>query len=125
MMGIYNKLDLSSLESIRNFVNEYKKSNLPPLKGLVCNAGIITKENQLTKEGYERTFGVNHLGHFLLVNLLLDELVQPAKIIVVSSNTHNPDVREGRARALYARIQVAVDQLIRLTRALTSRSFSW
>lgn len=90
------KLDLSSLESVRHFVNEYKESNLLPLTGLVCNAGIMIKDDQFTKEGYELTFGVNHLGHFLLVDLLLDELVQPAKIIVVSSNLHNPDVREGR-----------------------------
>ena len=90
------RIDLSSLESVRNFVNEYKKSNLPPLKGLICNAGIMIKDNQLTQEGYELTFGVNHLGHFLLVNLLIDELVQPSRIIVVSSNLHNPDVREGR-----------------------------
>ncbi|MBY9007000.1 MAG: SDR family NAD(P)-dependent oxidoreductase [Candidatus Lokiarchaeota archaeon] len=89
-------LDLSSLVSVRNFVDEYKKCNLPPLKGLVCNAGIIVKDNQVTEEGYERTFGVNHLGHFLLVDLLVDELVQPARIVVVSSNTHNPNVREGR-----------------------------
>jgi NAD(P)-dependent dehydrogenase (short-subunit alcohol dehydrogenase family) len=89
-------LDLSSLVSVKNFVNEFKKANLPPLKGLVCNAGIMTKDDQVTKEGYERTFGVNHLGHFLLVDLLIDKLEQPARIVIVSSNLHNSGVREGR-----------------------------
>ena len=97
------QLDLSSLESVRNFVNEYQMKRYPPLKGLICNAGLLVPEGtQFTKEGFELTFGVNHLGHFLLTNLLLNQFVEPGRIIVVSSNTHNPGVREGQmARATY------------------------
>jgi len=65
--------------------------------------GVLIREGtQYTKEGFELTFGVNHLGHFLLSNLLLNQFVEPGRIIVVSSNTHNPGVREGTfARAVY------------------------
>ena len=97
------QLDLSSLESVRNFVSEYQMKRYPSLKGLICNAGLLVPEGtQYTKEGFELTFGVNHLGHFLLTNLLLNQFIEPGRIIVVSSNTHNPEVREGRmARATY------------------------
>lgn len=91
------QLDLSSLESVRNFVNEYQMMSNPALKGLICNAGLVVREGtQYTKDGFELTFGVNHLGHFLLTNLLLDQFAEPGRIIVISSNTHNPEVREGR-----------------------------
>jgi len=90
------QLDLASLESVRNFVNEYQRVSYPSLKGLICNAGLLVPEGtQYTEEGYELTFGVNHLGHFLLTNILLNHFVEPGRIIVVSSNTHNPGVREG------------------------------
>lgn len=49
-----------------------------------------------TEDGFETTFGGNHLGHFLLVNLLLQHLVPPARIVVVSSGTHDPDTLDGR-----------------------------
>ena len=91
------RLDLSSLESVRNFVNEYQMKSYPPLKGLICNAGLLVSEEiQYTNDGFELTFGVNHLGHFLLTNLLLNQFVEPGRIIVVSSNTHNPGIREGQ-----------------------------
>lgn len=91
------QMDLSSLESVRYFVDEYQTKNYPSLMGLICNAGILAQsEIQYTKEGYELTFGVNHLGHFLLTNLLLSHIAEPGRIIVVSSNTHNPAFREGQ-----------------------------
>jgi light-dependent protochlorophyllide reductase len=91
------QVDLSSLESVRSFVNEYQKNSYPYLKGLICNAGIrIPEGTQYTKEGYELTFGVNHLGHFLLTNLLLDQFVEPGRIIVVSSYVHNSGVPQGK-----------------------------
>ncbi|MEH0154480.1 SDR family NAD(P)-dependent oxidoreductase [Limibacter armeniacum] len=98
------KLDLASLASVRNFVAEFQSKHLPPLQGLVCNAGITSGESiEYTKDGFELTFGVNHLGHFLLTNLLLPHFAEPARVVVVSSNTHNPDIREGKlvGQAMY------------------------
>jgi NAD(P)-dependent dehydrogenase (short-subunit alcohol dehydrogenase family) len=46
-----------------------------------------------TKENIEATFGVNHLAHFLLVNLLLSELKGPARIVFVGSGTHDPKAK--------------------------------
>src|SRR5579864_9554234 len=57
-------LDLSSLESVRAFVALFQKAGLPPLAGTICNAGLQNiGEPAKTREGYEATFGVNHLGH--------------------------------------------------------------
>ena len=91
------ELDLASLDSVRNFVEEYQRKSLPELHALVCNAGLTNgDELNYTKDGFELTFGVNHLGHFLLTNLLRPIFSEPARIIVVSSNTHNPDTRDGK-----------------------------
>jgi light-dependent protochlorophyllide reductase len=85
-------LDLGSLASVRSFVAEFAECKLPPLKAIICNAGLqIVNGLKYTADGYETTFAVNHLGHFLLVNLLLRHLAPPARIVVVSSGTHNPD----------------------------------
>lgn len=90
-------LDLASLDSIRQFVRQFSTQQLPPLRAMVCNAGVqIMNGTQYTADGFEMTFGVNHLGHFLLVNLLLSQLVAPARIVIVSSGTHDPETLDGR-----------------------------
>lgn len=48
-----------------------------------------------TDDGVEMTFGVNHLGHFALVTGILDWLARPARIVVVSSGTHDPSKHTG------------------------------
>lgn len=89
-------LDLASLRSVHDFVEEFTAQNRPPLQALVCNAGIqVVSGTTFTEDGFETTFGVNHLGHFLLVNLLLKTLVPPARIVVVSSDTHDPAQKTG------------------------------
>ncbi len=57
---------------------------------LVNNAGLISPRFQLSKDGYELTFAVNHLAPFLLTNLLLDRLrgSAPARIVTVASQAH-------------------------------------
>lgn len=66
------QLDLASMKSIRAFAEEYNNNKeLPPLCALICNAGLQVITPAQTVEGIEMTFGVNHLGHFLLTNLLL------------------------------------------------------
>ena len=88
-------LDLASLDSIRSFVREFEQCNLPPLGAVVCNAGVQFIQRQTyTEDGFDTTFGVNHLGHFLLVNLLL-KLVPPARIVFVSSDTHDSSKTTG------------------------------
>jgi light-dependent protochlorophyllide reductase len=89
-------LDLSSLASVRTFAQEYAARNLPPLRGVVLNAGCqFVNGITYTQDGFEATFGINHLGHFLLTNLLLPYISAPARIIFVSSGTHNPDQWSG------------------------------
>lgn len=83
-------LDLASLASVRQFAKDFSARKLP-LSALVCNAGLqVVSGTTFTKDGFETTFGVNHLGHFLLANLLLKDLASPARIIFVSSDTHDP-----------------------------------
>jgi light-dependent protochlorophyllide reductase len=95
-------LDLASLKSVRNFAEEFAAQDLPPLRALVCNAGIqVVSGTTFTADGFETTFGVNHLGHFLLVNLLIKNIVAPARIIVVSSDTHDPAQKTGMPKPDY------------------------
>jgi protochlorophyllide reductase len=86
-------LDLASLDSVRQFVENFKRSGRP-LDVLVCNAAVYlptAKEPTFTAEGFELSVGTNHLGHFLLARLMLDELKQsdfPSKrLIIVGSIT--------------------------------------
>jgi light-dependent protochlorophyllide reductase len=90
-------LDLGSLESVRRFAREIEAMNLP-LRALVCNAGLqVTKGVRLSPDGFEITFAVNHLGHFLLTHLLLERLRAnaPARIVVVASGVHDPKMKTG------------------------------
>lgn len=89
------ELDLASLDSVREFTDavhdRLDTETLPPLKALVCNAGVQqTSGTAYTDDGFELTFGVNHLGHFLLANLLIDEMTSSGRVIFVSSGTHDP-----------------------------------
>jgi NAD(P)-dependent dehydrogenase (short-subunit alcohol dehydrogenase family) len=81
--------DLADLASVREFVQTFK-SRYNRLDDLVNNAGIYVETRQQTKDGFEYQIGVNHLGPFLLTNLLLDLLKasSPARIVVVSSGAH-------------------------------------
>jgi NAD(P)-dependent dehydrogenase (short-subunit alcohol dehydrogenase family) len=89
-------LDLKALSAVRAFVEVFHRANLPPLAGIVCNAGvqIITAPTQ-TVDGFETTFGVNHLAHYLLVRLPLDDMGTGGNIVFVSSNTHDPQQQAG------------------------------
>lgn len=86
-MNVFNRsLDLSSLQSVREFAENFLKEETR-LDILINNAGIMATPRKLTPDGYEQQFAVNHLGHFLLTNLLLDLLKAsaPSRIVIVSS----------------------------------------
>ncbi|XP_057994502.1 short-chain dehydrogenase TIC 32 B, chloroplastic isoform X2 [Hevea brasiliensis] len=87
-------IDLSSLNSVRNFVAEFESLNLP-LNLLINNAGKFADEHAISEDGIEMTFATNYLGHFLLTKLLLRKMIETAKesgiqgrIVNVSSTIH-------------------------------------
>ncbi|KAE9607632.1 hypothetical protein Lal_00026811 [Lupinus albus] len=87
-------LDLSSLNSVRNFVNLFHSFDLP-LNLLINNAGKFAHEHAISEDGIEMTFATNYLGHFLLTKLLLERMIETAKktgiqgrILNVTSGIH-------------------------------------
>ena len=117
------ELDLASLESVRKFAEAFL-AKYDKLHGLVNNAGIMAVPEGKTVDGFETQFGVNHLGHFLLTELLLDTLKAsaPARIVNVSSAAHagmmgataeinfddlNYETREYNATAAYNQSKLA------------------
>lgn len=85
--------DFASQRSIRNLADSYRRAH-PRLEILVNNAGSVSPSREVTEDGIERTFAVNHLGYFLLTNLLLDLLEKsaPSRVVNVASISH----RRGR-----------------------------
>jgi NAD(P)-dependent dehydrogenase (short-subunit alcohol dehydrogenase family) len=81
--------DLSSQASIRTAA-AHLRGRYPQIHVLVNNAGVIPPRREVTVDGLEMQFAVNHLGYFLLTNLLLPQLqaAEPARIICVSSGAH-------------------------------------
>ncbi len=93
-------IDLASLESVRKFVTEFRARG-NSLDALVCNAAIympLLKEPLRSPEGYELTVATNHLGHFLLCNLMLEDLKQSSdpRLVILGTVTHNPDELGGK-----------------------------
>ncbi|XP_055609935.1 retinol dehydrogenase 12-like isoform X2 [Uranotaenia lowii] len=87
-MLIPMELDLASFDSIRKFAAEIK-AQYPTFDCLINNAGLAVQTPQYTKENYEVHCGVNHLGHFLLVDLLKENIKNnSARIVIVSSKMH-------------------------------------
>lgn len=81
-------MDLSSFDSIKHFANIIK-TTYPNFDCLINNAGLALDKLQSTKENYEMHFGVNHLGHFLLVDLLKENIeTNKSRIVVVASMVH-------------------------------------
>lgn len=79
--------DLGDYASIRSFAARIKAA-YPRIDILVNNAGFISLDRQETKEGLERQFGINHIGHFLLTTELLDRMGEGSRIVVVASGAH-------------------------------------
>ncbi|XP_050219818.1 short-chain dehydrogenase TIC 32 B, chloroplastic [Mercurialis annua] len=88
------KLDLASIKSVREFAHNFIALDLN-LNILINNAGIMFCPYQLTEDGFEMQLSTNHIGHFLLTNLLLDKMKETArssgiegKIVNLSSIAH-------------------------------------
>ncbi len=81
--------DLGSLDAVRGLAGQIRKAT-PSLKALVNNAGVYMNEYRKSADGFEMTFAVNHLSHFLLTDLVLDSLRSgaPSRIVTVSSVAH-------------------------------------
>src|SRR5512140_3630369 len=110
--------DLSSQQDVRRLADEFK-SRYPHLHVLLNNAGGTFTSRQLSVDGIEMTFALNHLAYFLLTNLLLNTLKAsaPARIVNVSSHTHERtrihfDDLESRSayngRQVYAHSKLAI-----------------
>ena len=86
------ELDLAKLSSIRQFAADLLADD-KPLHGLINNAGVMHCPEGRTEDGFETQIGVNHLGHFLLTELLLERLKAsaPSRIVCVSSVLHVGD----------------------------------
>ncbi len=96
------QIDLGDLESVRRFSREFTASGRF-LRAVVCNAAIympLLKEPLRSPEGYELTMTTNHLGHFLLCNLMLEDLkkspLADKRMVILGTVTHNPDEPGGK-----------------------------
>lgn len=95
------QLDLSSMASVRKFASDYISLGLP-LNLLINNAGIMATPYTLSLDGIEIQFATNHVGHFLLTDLLLETMKNTAhesnregRIVNLSSEGHRYSYREG------------------------------
>ena len=79
--------DLGDYDSIRSFVSQVKEK-YKKIDVLVNNAGFISLDRQETKEGLERQFGINHIGHFLLTTELISMMDKGSRIVNVASGAH-------------------------------------
>jgi len=95
-------LDLASLDSVRAAAEGVRgmiaSGTLSPLQAFICNAGAQFRGPiSYSVDGYEETFAINHLGHFLLVELLLDCVADGGRVVFTASGTHDPDTMDGKA----------------------------
>ncbi|MDJ0730468.1 MAG: protochlorophyllide reductase [Crocosphaera sp.] len=95
-------IDLGSLDSVRQFVKDFRATG-KSLDALVCNAAIympLLKEPLRSPEGYELSMTTNHLGHFLLCNLMLEDLKNSSapekRVVILGTVTHNPNELGGK-----------------------------
>ncbi len=96
------QIDLASLDSVRQFVNNFRLTG-KSLDALVCNAAVylpLLKEPMRSPEGYELSVATNHLGHFLLCNLMLEDLKKSSnpepRLIILGTVTANPKELGGK-----------------------------
>ena len=86
-------LELTRLASVRTFAAVVRdRVNRMGIDALVLNAGVQSRNaDERTADGFETTFAVNHLAHYLLLRLLQPELAQGAVVVLTTSGTHDPE----------------------------------
>ena len=95
------KLELGSLQSVRDFVSNLKAfKSIRPVDNLICNAAVYKPtdpEPAWTDDGFEQSMGINHFGHFLLANLMVDDMAKAkgARMCIVGSITGNTNTVGG------------------------------
>jgi NAD(P)-dependent dehydrogenase (short-subunit alcohol dehydrogenase family) len=94
---VFMPLNLASLSSVKSFGHEFAVAYNSSLDILVLNAGVMHTDFGLTEDGFEMQRGTNHIGHFFLTKLLMDNLMQApqARVVAVSSLAHmmgTPDI---------------------------------
>ena len=111
--------DLASLQSVQRCA-QIVRNEYGPITLLINNAGRVSSRHRMSADGFELTFAVNHLGHFLMVRLLLDRMARHSRIVNVASRAHfrarpesmdlqtitDPQARYGSIQA-YARSKLA------------------
>jgi NAD(P)-dependent dehydrogenase (short-subunit alcohol dehydrogenase family) len=84
-------LELASLQSVRDFADSVKQHlGESKIDMLVLNAGAQFRQAERSVDGYEMTFAVNHLSHYLLARLLMPEMAEEGRIVITTSDTHDP-----------------------------------
>jgi NAD(P)-dependent dehydrogenase (short-subunit alcohol dehydrogenase family) len=94
------ELDTSSLASVRTAAARCRAmlddGTVDHLQAILCNAGARIQALNHTMDGYEETFATNHLGHFLLLELLIDRLAENGRVVFTASGTHDPETMDGK-----------------------------
>ena len=88
------KMDLAELSSVRSAANEVINT-VPKIDALICNAAVAqVAKQEFTPDGFESQLGINHYGHFLLINLLFDKLEQSkGRVVVVASEGYKMGIK--------------------------------
>ena len=84
------EIDLSDLDHVRNGCSEILKKFQKPINSIICNAAVYKprlRKPERSPQGFENSMAVNHFGHFLLINLLLDNILSSEKEINVNGKT--------------------------------------
>ena len=84
------EIDLSDLDDVRNGCSEILKKFKNPINSLICNAAVYKprlRRPERSPQGFENSMAVNHFGHFLLINLLLDNILDSEKEIELNGKT--------------------------------------
>ena len=101
----YMKLDLSSFKSVKEFASSFR-AKYYSVDMLILNAAVIMNSYDETENGFEAQIGTNHLGHFLLVKLLLPMIrYSKTRVVHVSSASHMDSYPEGKLIAVPMKIQ--------------------